>query len=110
MHYEPSRLTVIEHIRFKYAAKKDGESTIVMASAQPSPLPKSNASASLLANILVSTYVDHLPLNRQEMRYARRGIHLPRATLCEWTLAAAIARCASAAAARAPVAGAAHAR
>ncbi|WP_459906074.1 IS66 family transposase [Caballeronia sp. HLA56] len=81
-----------------------------MASAQPSPLPKSNASASLLANILVSTYVDHLPLNRQEMRYARRGIHLPRATLCEWTLAAAIARCASAAAARAPVAGAAHAR
>ncbi|WP_407945929.1 IS66 family transposase [Paraburkholderia domus] len=37
-----------------------------------------NASASLLANILVNTYVDHLPLNRQEMRYARRGAHLPR--------------------------------
>jgi hypothetical protein len=36
LHYEPSRLTVIEHIRFKYAAKKDGESTIVTASAQPS--------------------------------------------------------------------------
>ncbi|WP_144444427.1 IS66 family transposase, partial [Caballeronia arationis] len=59
------------------------------ASAQPSPLPKSNASASLLANILVNTYVDHLPLNRQEMRYARRGVYLPRATLCEWKLAAA---------------------
>ena len=84
-----SRLTVIEHVRFKYAAKKDGESTIVTASAQPSPLPKSNASASLLANILVNTYVDHLPLNRQEMRHARRGVHLPRATLCEWKLAAA---------------------
>jgi transposase len=52
----------------------------VTASAQPSPLPKSNASASLLANVLVNTYVDHLPLNRQEMRYARRGVHLPRAT------------------------------
>ncbi len=24
LHYEPSRLTVIEHIRFKYAVKKDG--------------------------------------------------------------------------------------
>jgi hypothetical protein len=23
------------------------------------------------------------------MRYARRGVHLPRATLCEWKLAAA---------------------
>ncbi|MGF6917819.1 IS66 family transposase [Paraburkholderia sp. 40] len=89
LHYEPSRLTVIEHIRFRYAAKKVGESTIVTASAQPSPLPKSNASASLLANILANTYVDHLPLNRQEMRYARRGVHLPRATLCEWKLAAA---------------------
>jgi transposase len=33
LHYEPSKLTVIEHIRFKYVAKKDGESTIVTASA-----------------------------------------------------------------------------
>jgi transposase len=89
LHYEPSRLTVIEHVRFKCAAKKAGESTIVTANAQPSPLPKSDASASLLANILVNTYVDHLPLNRQEMRYARRHVHLPRATLCEWKLAAA---------------------
>jgi Transposase C of IS166 homeodomain len=31
LHYEPSKLTVIEHIRFKYVAKKDGESTIVTA-------------------------------------------------------------------------------
>lgn len=89
LHYEQSRLTVIEHIRFKYVAKKDGESSIVTASAQPSSLPKSNASASLLANVLVNTYVDHLPLNRQEMRYVRRGVYLPRATLCEWKLASA---------------------
>jgi hypothetical protein len=43
LHYEPSRLTVIEHVRLKYVAKKDGESTIVTANAQTSPLPKSNA-------------------------------------------------------------------
>jgi hypothetical protein len=41
------------------------------------------------ATVLVNTYVDHLPLNHQEMRYARRGVHLPRATLCEWKLASA---------------------
>src|SRR6202012_1709161 len=28
LHYEPSRLTVIEHISFKYVVKKDGEWTI----------------------------------------------------------------------------------
>jgi hypothetical protein len=38
LHYEPAKLTVIEHIRFKYAAMKNGESTIVTATAQPSPL------------------------------------------------------------------------
>ncbi|MGT2460343.1 IS66 family transposase (plasmid) [Cupriavidus basilensis] len=89
LHYEPAKLTVIEHIRFKYAAMKNGESTIVTATAQPSPLPKSNASAGLLANIQVNTFVDHLPIHRQEMGYARLGIHLPRATLCEWKLGSA---------------------
>ena len=87
LHYEPARLSVIEHIRFKYVATKDGESTIVPTAAQPSPLPKSNASAGLLASIQVDTFVDHLPINRQETRYAR--LHLPRATLCEWKLASA---------------------
>ncbi|WP_250479816.1 MULTISPECIES: IS66 family transposase [unclassified Caballeronia] len=38
---------------------------------------------------MVNTYVYHLPLNRQEMRYAHDGIYLPRATLCEWKLAEA---------------------
>jgi hypothetical protein len=28
LHYEPARLSVIEHIRFKYVATKDGESTM----------------------------------------------------------------------------------
>src|SRR3984957_10705307 len=45
---------------------------------EPSSSPSSSTSdsstwRSLLANVLVNSYVDHLPLNRQEMRYARRG-------------------------------------
>jgi transposase len=87
--YTPARLTVIEHVRFKYACKKDGESTVRTACAQPSPLPKSNASAGLLAQVLVSTFADHLPLHRQEAIFKRHGVTLPRATLCEWKLASA---------------------
>ena len=87
--YTPAKLTVIEHVRFKYACRKDGESTIRTAFAQPSPLPKSNASAGLLAQIGVATFVDHMPLNRQEVVYKRKGIVLPRATLCEWKLSTA---------------------
>jgi transposase len=87
--YTPARLTVIEHIRIKYACRKDGDSTIRTAFAQPSPLPKSNASAGLLAQICVSTFVDHVPLNRQEAIYRRLRIILPRATLCAWKLGTA---------------------
>lgn len=87
LEYTPAKLIVIEHVRAKYACRKDGESTIRTAFAQPSPLPKTNAGAGLLAQILVSTFADHLPLNRQEMIFKRHGVHLPRSTLCEWKLA-----------------------
>lgn len=85
--YTPSKLIVIEHVRAKYACRKDGESTIRTAFAQPSPLPKSNAGAGLLAHIQVSTFVDHLPIHRQERIFSRQGVDLPRSTLCEWKLA-----------------------
>src|SRR3990172_7051189 len=87
LEYTPAKLIVIEHVRAKYACRKDGESTIRTAFAQPSPLPKTNAGAGLLAQILVSTFADHLPLNRQEMIFKRHGVDLPRSTLCEWKLA-----------------------
>ena len=87
LEYTPAKLIVIEHVRAKYACRKDGESTIRTAFAQPSPLPKTNAGAGLLAQILVSTFADHLPLNRQEMIFRRHGVDLPRSTLCEWKLA-----------------------
>jgi transposase len=87
LEYTPAKLIVIEHARAKYACRKDGESTIRTAFAQPSPLPKTNAGAGLLAQILVSTFADHLPLNRQEMIFRRHGVDLPRSTLCEWKLA-----------------------
>ena len=87
LEYTPAKLTVIEHVRAKYACRKHGESTVRTAFAQPSPLPKTNAGAGLLAQILVSTFADHLPLHRQERIFKRHGVDLPRSTLCEWKLA-----------------------
>ncbi len=87
LEYTPAKLVVIEHARAKYVCRKDGESTIRTAFAQPSPLPKTNAGVGLLTQILVSTFVDHLPLYRQESIFKRHGVELPRSTLCEWKLA-----------------------
>jgi transposase len=86
--YTPARLIVLEHARAKYVCVKDGESTIRTAYAEASPLPKSNAGASLLAQILTATFADHLPLNRQEGIFKRHGVNLHRSTLCEYKLGA----------------------
>jgi hypothetical protein len=47
------------------------------------------ATASLLAFIIVSKYLDHLPLNRIERILARGGITLPGSTQSDWVIRAA---------------------
>lgn len=86
LEYTPAKLSVIEHVRAKYRCEKAGEATIRVAAAEPSPIAKSNASAGLLAHVLVSKYADGLPLNRQERIFRRHGLELSRATLCDWAL------------------------
>ena len=75
--------------RAKYRCTKDGVTSIVVAEAQPSPLRKSNASAGMLAQVLVSKYCDGIPLARQEKIFARHGVELARTTLDDWTLMSA---------------------
>ena len=85
--YTSAKLLVIEHVCAKYACRRHGKATIRTAFAQPSPLPKTNAGAGLLAQILVSTFADYLPLYRQEKIFKRHGVDLPNSTLCKWKLA-----------------------
>ena len=89
LQYIPARLHVLEHVRIKYARTKDGQSTVRTAYAQPSLLPKCNADASLLAQILTATCADHVPLNRKSMILGRHGFDVPRSTLTDSKLASA---------------------
>jgi transposase len=52
---------------------------------------KALAGEGLLAHVVVSKYVDHLPLHRLEGIFARHGVTLARTTLCEWVAAVATA-------------------
>jgi transposase len=47
------------------------------------PVPKSGVAPGLLAQVLVSKYVDHLPLNRQVSIFARAGWPVSRTRLCD---------------------------
>ncbi len=83
--YIPAQLSVIQHVRHKYACKPCQENIKIA----PMPillLPKSIATAELIAYTIVAKYCDHLPLYRQEGIWQRLEIDLPRSSLCGWIL------------------------
>lgn len=83
LHVVPARVEVIRHVRRKYACPIcEGNVKIVPAPAKL--LPKSNASATLLAYVATAKYQDALPLYRQSQIFTRHGAHLPRNTLARW--------------------------
>jgi transposase len=57
---------------------------IVTAPMPKQPLPKSNAGPGLLAHVIVSKYLDHLPLHRLEGIFSRQGVDISRKTMCDW--------------------------
>ncbi|MFD1581753.1 IS66 family transposase, partial [Microbulbifer halophilus] len=81
----PAKIRVIQHARKKYACKAC-ECGVKIAPLPAQPLPRSNASPGLLAQITVAKYQDALPLARQEQIFHRIGVDLPRNTLASWIL------------------------
>jgi transposase len=80
----PAKFKVIKTIRPKYVCPCC-ESFHIKA-VEPKLIPKSNASASLLAFIAMAKYADALPLYRQEAQLARFGVELPRQTMARWMI------------------------
>ena len=82
----PAQLKVIVHIRVKKACPgcKGAGVLVPPLPATVFPLERARPGPGLLADIVVSKYVDHLPLHRQEAMYARLGIELRRQRMCDW--------------------------
>jgi transposase len=109
--YRPASLIVIEHFVHKYTCpccnKRPSysqeklpagsspcqlldSSEVVIAALKPAmPIAKGLPGAGLLAHLIVSKCVDHLPLHRMERVYQRQGLFLHRSTLCDWMAACA---------------------
>jgi transposase len=79
--YIPAQMKVIEDACFTYACA----CTVKTATKPSQPIEKSTAGASLLAQVIVAKYADHLPLHRQVKMFARHGVELSDQTLCGWT-------------------------
>lgn len=81
--YIPGKIEVLRHIYPKYACSccKDGVTTAPTASG---PIAGGLAAPGLLAFVMVSKFVEHMPLYRQQDELARADVLISRSTLCGW--------------------------
>lgn len=78
---EPAVLYVRKLVRPRYVT---ADNNFIIAELPERPLPKSMAGASLLAQIVIDKYVDHLPLYRQQQRFTRQQVNIPYSTITDW--------------------------
>lgn len=76
----PAVMKVVEDVRLKYAC----DCTMKRADKPAQPIEKSTAGASVLAQVIVSKFADHLPLHRQEKIFERHGVEISRKTMGGW--------------------------
>ena len=96
LEHKPGELYVRRIIRHKYALKKDLQvqqeldmdgslnKTVKIAPLPLLPLPRSNAGASLLAELIMGKYMYHLPFHRQISLFKLEGIRIPASTVNDW--------------------------
>jgi transposase len=93
--HKPGELYVRRIVRPKYALRKDlqqlreeneesGQKNMKIAALPLLPLPRSNAGASLLAELLMGKYVYHLPFHRSIAIFKLAGVSIPASTVNGW--------------------------
>lgn len=86
---DPARWYVRRIVRHKYALKdksqvQEIEKQIVTAPMPVLPIAKSYAGSTLLADIVIDKYVNHLPFYRQIQMFKQQGISIAPATINGW--------------------------
>ena len=96
LEHKPGELFVRRIIRPKYALKNElqrlqetledqAQSKVIKIAQMPLlPLPRSNAGASLLAELLMGKYFFHMPFHRQISLFKLAGVSLPASTVNDW--------------------------
>lgn len=94
LEHKPGELYVRRIVRPKYVLKKPAQlqnekkgapqPNIITAPLPILPLPKSNAGASLLAELLIGKYMHHIPFHRQLAIFKQDGVSLPASTVNGW--------------------------
>lgn len=81
LEYIEAKIIVKKYVRGKYLMP-DG--SIVIADLPSLPIARGNVGPGLLAHIMVSKFVDHLPFYRQRQMLKRLGVELAESTINDW--------------------------
>lgn len=85
LEYNPGRLHVKRYVRIKYVQPGTGREEEIVIGALPTlPIPQGNAGPGLLAHLLISKFVDHLPFYRQVKQFKREGVKIAESTINGW--------------------------
>lgn len=100
LEYTPGSMYVKQYVRPKYSqpVREEAEtrktveghceaetvSEILIAAMPTLPIPQGNAGPGLLAHLLISKYVDHLPFHRQVKQFKRQEVDLSESTINGW--------------------------
>ncbi|TYQ15411.1 UNVERIFIED_CONTAM: transposase [Acetivibrio alkalicellulosi] len=88
----PATVKVIEHVRYIYGCRNcdnNGIDNPIVTTKMPEPpIPKSIASASTIAHVMVQKFMFGLPLYRQEQQWKQLDLDISRQTMSNWLLIA----------------------
>ena len=83
-HLEVTAPDMWVRVTVRHKAMRKADNAIVTAPVPTEPLAKSYASASLLTELIIGKYADHLPFYRQIEMFKRLGIELRQPTIEGW--------------------------
>jgi transposase len=84
--HEPGSYYIKEIVRPKYVSPARPEAGITTALLPDSILPKCLADDSLLAEIIVQKFANHMPLNRHAEQMGRDGVTISHKLLSQWVV------------------------
>jgi transposase len=87
LEHVPGKCYVRKIIRHKYVLKTKSDDTtnpVITAPLPALPLARSYAGPTLLSELMINKYVDHLPFYRQIQMFKRNGLTLPASTINGW--------------------------
>jgi len=87
--YRPAKLVVVRRVRPKYIDPAREECGVLIGELPMRPIEKGICEPGLLAHLLISKYVDHLPYYRQLEQFKREQITLAPSTIGGWGTASA---------------------